>query len=165
MGQDRNGDRSRQFNQYVVKVDGSGRVTLRNRKFLRKYIPVQDYTRPTTIGEDYKIRNYVPIHPVHTEMNDLTKLTRHSVTPTAHDNDTTAPDIETIPDVPDLPVFNEHPQMLKSPAKPASPLHKTPARRSGREKKPPAWHKDYSFSKISLPLPNYVDEDLGGDRE
>ena len=30
----------RQFDQYVVRVDGSGRVTLRNRKFLRKYTPV-----------------------------------------------------------------------------------------------------------------------------
>ena len=30
----------RQFDQYVVRVDGSGRTTLRNRKFLRKYLPV-----------------------------------------------------------------------------------------------------------------------------
>ena len=30
----------RQFNQYVVRVDGSGRITLRNRKFLRQYTPV-----------------------------------------------------------------------------------------------------------------------------
>ena len=30
----------RQFDQYVIRVDGSGRVTLRNRKFLRKYLPV-----------------------------------------------------------------------------------------------------------------------------
>ena len=30
----------RQFDQYVVRTDGSGRVTLRNRRFLRKYIPV-----------------------------------------------------------------------------------------------------------------------------
>ena len=30
----------RQFDQYVIRVDGSGRVTLRNRKFLRKYVPV-----------------------------------------------------------------------------------------------------------------------------
>ena len=30
----------RQFDQYVVRVDGSGRVTLRNRKFLRKFQPV-----------------------------------------------------------------------------------------------------------------------------
>ena len=30
----------RQFDQYVIRVDGSGRVTLRNRKFLRKCTPV-----------------------------------------------------------------------------------------------------------------------------
>ena len=30
----------RQFDQYVIRVDGSGRVTLRNRKFLRKFDPV-----------------------------------------------------------------------------------------------------------------------------
>ena len=30
----------RQYDQYIVRIDGSGRVTLRNRKFLRKYIPV-----------------------------------------------------------------------------------------------------------------------------
>ncbi|GFO46499.1 F-box protein skp2b-like [Plakobranchus ocellatus] len=30
----------RQFDQYVIRVDGSGRTTLRNRKFLRKYVPV-----------------------------------------------------------------------------------------------------------------------------
>ena len=30
----------RQFDQYAVRVDGSGRVTLRNRKFLRRFTPV-----------------------------------------------------------------------------------------------------------------------------
>ena len=30
----------RQYNQYIIKIDGSGRVSLRNRKFLRKYTPV-----------------------------------------------------------------------------------------------------------------------------
>lgn len=30
----------RQFDQYVVRVDGSRRVTLRNRQFLNKYVPV-----------------------------------------------------------------------------------------------------------------------------
>ena len=29
----------RQFDQYVIRVDGSGRVTLRNRRHLRKYLP------------------------------------------------------------------------------------------------------------------------------
>ena len=30
----------RQFDQYVVRVDGSGQKTLRNRQFLRKYIAI-----------------------------------------------------------------------------------------------------------------------------
>ena len=30
----------RQFDQYVVRVDGSGRMTVRNRKYLRKFDPV-----------------------------------------------------------------------------------------------------------------------------
>ena len=30
----------RQHDQYVVKIDGSGRMSTRNRKFLRKYIPI-----------------------------------------------------------------------------------------------------------------------------
>jgi len=34
----------KQFDQYVIRVDGSGRVTLRNRKFLRRFTP---YHRPT----------------------------------------------------------------------------------------------------------------------
>ncbi len=28
-----------QFHQYLIKIDGSGRQTLRNRKFLRKFVP------------------------------------------------------------------------------------------------------------------------------
>lgn len=42
----------RQFDQYVIRVDGSGRTTLRNRKFLRKYEPVQKRHPPTTISQD-----------------------------------------------------------------------------------------------------------------
>ena len=32
----------RQFDQYAIRIDGSRRITLRNRKFLRKYIPAID---------------------------------------------------------------------------------------------------------------------------
>ena len=39
----------RQFDQYVVRVDGSGRVTLRNRKFLRLYHPVVARAPLTTL--------------------------------------------------------------------------------------------------------------------
>ena len=44
----------RQFDQYVVRVDGSGRATLRNRKFLRKYIPVHLPIPRRTIHEDLR---------------------------------------------------------------------------------------------------------------
>lgn len=46
----------RQFDQYVVKMDGSGRVSLRNRKFLRKYIPVKTITPTKTIDDDILTR-------------------------------------------------------------------------------------------------------------
>ena len=39
----------RQFDQYLVRVDVSGRTTLRNRKFLRKYSAVYDATPPTQL--------------------------------------------------------------------------------------------------------------------
>ena len=34
------------FDQYLVKVDGSGRLTLRNRKFLRQRTPIQHHEAP-----------------------------------------------------------------------------------------------------------------------
>lgn len=39
----------RQFDQYVARVDGSGRVTLRNRKYLRKYAPFIQHAPPACI--------------------------------------------------------------------------------------------------------------------
>lgn len=31
----------RQFDQYIIRIDGSSRMTTRNRKLMRKYLPVQ----------------------------------------------------------------------------------------------------------------------------
>ena len=42
----------RQFDQCMVRVDGSGRMTVRNRKFLRKYIPVISRAPHRTTDED-----------------------------------------------------------------------------------------------------------------
>lgn len=42
----------RQYHQYLIRVDGSGRQTLRNRKFLRKYIPVYQPSQRRSILED-----------------------------------------------------------------------------------------------------------------
>ena len=38
-----------QFHQYVVKIDGSGRLTLRNRQHLRKYVPFSKPTRDEVV--------------------------------------------------------------------------------------------------------------------
>ncbi len=43
-----------QHNQYAVKVDCSGRVTLRNRKFLRRYTPYAALRSPVLISDDLK---------------------------------------------------------------------------------------------------------------
>ena len=42
----------RQYDQYVIRMDGSGRVTVRNRKFLRQYIPVHSPPPRRTIMDD-----------------------------------------------------------------------------------------------------------------
>ena len=47
----------RQFDQYVTRMDGSGRATLRNRKFLRKYDPVQLPPARRNITDDLR---YLP---------------------------------------------------------------------------------------------------------
>ena len=52
----------RQFDQYVVRVDGSGRVTLRNRKFLRKYIPVVPRAPLQTLP-GLTLRQSTPVDP------------------------------------------------------------------------------------------------------
>ena len=57
----------RQFDQYVVRVDGSGRITLRNRKFLRLYHPVIARallaTLPTPTTTVAKSEHSVPAKP------------------------------------------------------------------------------------------------------
>ena len=58
----------RQFDQYVVRVDGSGRMTLQNRKFLRKYIPVISRAPHRTIDEDlHRLILRYETRPTHTK--------------------------------------------------------------------------------------------------
>ena len=42
----------RQHDQYIVKIDGSNRTTLRNRKFLRLFTPMKSKPQPRSILED-----------------------------------------------------------------------------------------------------------------
>ena len=45
----------RQFDQYVVRVDGSGRLTIRNRKHLRKFTPFN------SLGREELIESFTPM--------------------------------------------------------------------------------------------------------
>ena len=63
----------RQFDQYVVKVDGSGRVTLRNKKFLRKYIPALTPPPRLTIDGDIGVQRPMVWQNI-----------VHTTTPTSH---------------------------------------------------------------------------------
>jgi hypothetical protein len=75
----------RQFDQYVVRVDGSGRVTLRNRKFLRKYLPVIQRSplmmapdpQPTSVGP--QVGSKCP-HPIFQRPSDIA-LPQHASPP------------------------------------------------------------------------------------
>ena len=42
----------KQYDQYVIRIDGSGRVTICNGKYLRKYIPVIPVLRRIMIDRD-----------------------------------------------------------------------------------------------------------------
>lgn len=55
----------RQFHQYAVKIDGSNRSTLRNRKFLRKFLPMRATTPPRSVLLDLG-------HPQNTEQDPAT---------------------------------------------------------------------------------------------
>ena len=66
----------RQFDQYGIKIHGSGRVTLRNRKFLRKYIPFDQSRRqilPNSLYQPRSIGNITPMNtlPTHLQGSDL----------------------------------------------------------------------------------------------
>ena len=52
-----------QFDQYVVRVDGSGRITLRNLKFLRRYVSIQAPQPRCTTHDDFSQITKLPANP------------------------------------------------------------------------------------------------------
>ena len=53
------------FHKYVIRINGSGRQTLRNHKVLRKYTPVYQQSKRMFILED--IAHLPPIFPPNTQ--------------------------------------------------------------------------------------------------
>ena len=122
----------RQFDQYVVRVDGSGRMTLRNRKFLRKYVPVIPRPPRHTIDEDLLRRNLAmgPHMPAHTTSRGNVNPTDNTVPTTPTTPPLTVVDNGPTSDVIPVPAT---PNALENPTRPMTPQHPrnadtTPAR-------------------------------------
>ena len=90
----------KQHDQYQVKVDGSGRVTLRNRRFLRKFTPITRPEPPRPIAIDLGMR---------LDPTPLTPLPPH-VAPTTPAHPTQAPDV----------TERSHPHGSQSPVAPTA---------------------------------------------
>ena len=63
----------RQHHQYVVKTDGSGIPTLRNRQFLRKFTPYNDHLKPAPTTTDHHPCNLPTSAPSATECKHTDK--------------------------------------------------------------------------------------------
>ena len=149
----------RQFHQYLIRIDGSGRQTLRNRKFLRNYIPIYQPAKRRSILEDIahlpptppsddtttspKLLTDPPPTPPHTPRKDTTSPT----TPTRTDTEVNIPPPQTShpPGSPITPPPTINPaQPSPEPTPPQEPTPTAnpiptpqPLRRSTRIKKPP----------------------------
>ena len=163
----------KQHDQYQVKVDASGRVTLRNRRFLRKFTPITSPEPPRPIDVDLGMR----IAPTPPPPRTITPMlpSPPNVSPATPTGPTPAPDVIhrspshgspphvapatiTTPSrhptldiaTPSRPVIPSsipparRPIPLMSPLPPETPPEPT-VRRSNREPKAPAWHTEYEM--------------------
>ena len=141
----------RQYHQYVVKIDGSNRTTLRNRKFLRKFQPVRAITTPKSVLDDMDHARCIP--PGNPPMATPEKPTTAPKTP--------GTDIDPDPDGPDCLDQNDRvtspnplgavptptpecqeenlPEQDQEPRTEADP----PLRRSSRASNPPPYLREY----------------------
>ena len=151
-----------QFDQYTVRVDGSGWVTLRNRKFLRKYLPVH---MPTLKGTLLKLKEISPSHrdqpvsptsttvhvpPCQAPSDDMEITSKPEQTPTGD-----LPQLPTRDDTPDVSASSTlKPDQQRTPQQadcnlPSGSIrndHVTTPRRSTCKTRQPAWHSDYEMT-------------------
>ena len=101
----------RQYHQYVIRMDGSGRVTTRNRKFLRKYTPVHQDDRHGCILDDL---TYLPSGNSPGQSSAPTTPTDVSLQPSI-------PLLSTSPKAPISPLPVDSPLLTAQPIPPNSP--------------------------------------------
>ncbi|XP_054770983.2 uncharacterized protein K02A2.6-like [Lytechinus pictus] len=158
----------RQYDQYVIRVDGSGRVTLRNRKFLRKYVPVRRHPPPLTMEEDISLHHRPAPAPLSSRVGQVPLSLRHTGTADApcrppepasaassppqaakdaprgtHPPSTVEDSLTTPPETPPAaPGLDPVPAPITAPP-PGTPP--TAPRCSTRRTRQPVWHSDYSM--------------------
>ena len=128
----------RQFDQYLVKIDGSNRVTLRNRKFLRKFLPIYQVKTPQSILNDISKQSpesHIRLPGTNSEpANDIhnPKLAISDNLPTSTLDKTPPPSIEPVNDL-----QTSEPSSSNEPERHAEIPAPIPLRRSTRISRPP----------------------------
>ncbi|XP_057305430.1 uncharacterized protein LOC130642361 [Hydractinia symbiolongicarpus] len=131
----------KQYDQYVVRTDGSGRVALHNRKFLWKYVPVRQPTPPVSILDTQNVPQQIPATTGHTCLQPTSSDTpMPSTGPLPSDDPPTARSVHQEPTSPNIPLDSE-PPVEPCPA----PLGLLPPRRSTRARRQPCKLKDYKL--------------------
>jgi len=141
----------RQFDQYVVRVDGSGRVTLRNRRFLRKYEPFHPRRPTRDIGPDLSHLKAAPPPPGPTTLTPPQRCSTpdDTVPPPTPSTDVSPPACSPVPaepshsSSPDAGTRVDH-HRKETPRTPAPDGLMSP-RRSSRTSRRPAWHMDFDM--------------------
>ena len=91
------------YNKYRVKVDGSGRVTDRNRQFLKQFTPVTPRMpgpTPNTVDLNPIPQTQIPLNPI-----PVNERSQHFVDPAPSSPTSPTPQFEDIPNSPVSPSF------------------------------------------------------------
>ena len=115
------------FNKYRVKVDGSGRITERNRQFLKKFTPVTPTLPGPSPNASYCEPSVNPTRPT----SDLNPQPVVNPIPTPDLNDNAALNPPTSPprqlrEPPSAPSTPESPSFVTPPSSPATTPAATP---------------------------------------
>ena len=149
----------KQFDQYVVRVDGSGRGTLRNRQFLRKYTPVLARPEPTMATRWTAPQPYIPPTP-QSSPTTLPATTKGPLENPPTEDASTAPAVQ-----PATPIRQSQPAVHQEstnstpvpstiPLRPSQELFdSSPSLQTGRSTpvRPPATRSSTRSNKAKLP--------------
>ena len=132
----------RQFDQYVVKVDGSGRVTIRNRKHLRSYTP---FISPAQARDEWTVQR-APRVPAQ-EMRQPPTVTNPQPTPNPRHSPAVIPQDDAVNPSPSTPP----PSPTRGPPDGGDKRTASPAVNPTRHMAPPDTPRD--TSRTGSPVP------------